>query len=143
MIEPKTHHYFFDHPSKNAVLEVVSFKDYEGKEKWTYYTYLTARNSNFKFDTPIKIVEAACSNADWHYGITYCHRIIEESHDTPIENWQKGIWYFKVGCDFSHYWDEGQCYTLDDVVNEGLKTIDELVESRVIVAKAEPQKEAL
>lgn len=58
-------------------------------------------------------------NLDWHGGITWY------SKEHGFDGSEKII---KVGCDYSHYWDEGKYYDLDIVKRDVKRTIEEFLE---------------
>ncbi len=100
---------------------------------WQYYIYLNADNSIFPPETMIKEVSDKCNDAgEFHCGVTYCERIKHQHCDDPKERWQKDFSFFKVGCDYNHYWDEGHYYDLDSVLNDAKNTIKKLKENKII-----------
>lgn len=57
-------------------------------------------------------------NITFHGGCTWY------SKETCIDNRSRVV---KIGCDYQHYWDEGQRYTLESVYSEVKETIDSLI----------------
>lgn len=58
-------------------------------------------------------------NCNWHGGVTWYSK--EAGFDGEVR-------VVKIGCDFGHYWDEGQNYTSEMVEDEAKNTIDKLRE---------------
>ena len=58
-------------------------------------------------------------NLDWHGGITWY------SKESGFDGDPKTI---KVGCDYSHLWDEGHEYILEDIIPEVERTIEKFRE---------------
>lgn len=110
---------------------------FEEKENWTYYLYIHLDRIPEKFKPNsfwLKRRESkekddfyshhACydyyghriiSNIDFHCGITYY------SKESGFDGESKII---KIGCDFSHLYDEGKKYSLEYIVEEAKKSID-------------------
>jgi len=53
---------------------------------------------------------------DWHGGITWYGKQTGSGGNRTVE----------IGCDFSHYWDEGRSYTFEAVIREAKNTADKL-----------------
>lgn len=64
--------------------------------------------------------EPLMANIYWHGGITWY------SKQSGLDGTPRSV---KIGCDFQHLWDEYQIYSLEDVVREAHRTIDELHEA--------------
>lgn len=111
----------------------------EGKGSWTYYIFILERQlENFNdfwlqcevktfSDTPnssywesFNYYESPLSKVSWHYGVTYWSQGNEK-----IPNQR----YIKVGCDYSHLWDQETGYneTIGTVLSDALTTIEEIV----------------
>ena len=60
------------------------------------------------------------ADLDWHGGITF--------YDIEYPNGTKVMRCVKAGCDYIHYWDEGQHYNERCVANDARRTIDQLLE---------------
>lgn len=109
--------------------QIKNWKDYEGEDRWTYYLFLVIeaipdesrpksfvlrkkyselggkRRSYYNYyDHPI------IGNIDFHGGCTWYSKEAENK-------------IIKVGCDYSHLWDEDKCYTIDDIVSDVKKSI--------------------
>lgn len=108
---------------------------YRPEGTWCYYLYLKAQqlpDDRLKeFDVPLKEIELvprhrkmydydAIPDLNWHCGITYYKKHGGDGRDEPL--------VFQMGCDFAHYWDEGDEYTLEMVTAEAKATIDKLWE---------------
>ena len=97
---------------------------------WNYYIYINIEQLpeelqdrywlKGKWDMVHKYVEHDYTNSpighlDWHHGCTYYEK--QHGHDGEPR-------IVKAGCDYNHYWDNGVCYSLDDVTNDVSHTID-------------------
>lgn len=94
----------------NISLEINNFQLHPGdRVRWTYY-----------LSVPITLVEKELGEGymgiehdsplfdlEWHGGITYCERVGEK---------------VTIGCDFSHYCDEGIEYKYEDIHRKLMKT---------------------
>lgn len=119
---------------KGVAFEINNWNnEYDGKENWTYYLILYInripleykpnsywlrgeRNGSFvryKYEN-----HPVLSNIHWHGGITW----YSKEHGFDGEN--KVV---KVGCDYSHLWDEGKYYNIEIVKNDIQRTIDEFL----------------
>lgn len=97
----------------------------QNKEFWNYYLYFSSGNTTpSKFAELLTIQHAKYSIGysdswlaalDWHYGCTFG----EFQFNSMGE--KDGV---KAGCDYSHYWDEGNTYHLEDVRRDCLQTIE-------------------
>lgn len=108
----------------------------EPKEKdcWTYYLYLHLD----------RIPEENKPNSYWLKGRKDRNRVYYDyyKHDVMTEiDWHGGItWYskehgfdgsgkvIKIGCDYSHLWDEGRFYDLETVKFDCKRTIERFLE---------------
>lgn len=61
--------------------------------------------------------DARFAGVRWHGGVTYYEKL------GGIDGNPRGV---KIGCDFSHYWDDGYEYDYADVDREAKQTIDEM-----------------
>ena len=110
--------------------EVQNFTPYPGRDAWTFYLFICLD----------RIPEKSQPETYWlppqkdekgriHYDY-YAHSILNS-----IE-WHRGItWYskkhgfdgekrvVKVGCDFRHYWDEGQSFCIETVLYEAIEAV--------------------
>lgn len=114
---------------RDIPFEIVRSKGFESmgfEYNWCHYIYL--------FDTQVKqdielpeiyftaFGSRLSSCPDWvhsiefHGGCTYCE--IETTN--YIGN------FLKIGCDYMHYWDEGNRYDVKYVQSEAIKSIDSL-----------------
>jgi len=108
--------------------------DEAGRECWTYYLILVInripsehhpnsywmrgrRNGSFIMYNYYK--HHVLGNMYWHGGITWYSKESGFDGDDKI---------IKVGCDYSHYWDEGRFYNLDIVKEDVCRTIDSFLE---------------
>lgn len=107
----------------------------ESKESWTYYIYIhlgkipDARGPQSYWLEPHRFgvddnhigydyhMHPVLSEIYFHGGITWYSKATHEDF-LPNER------VIEVGCDFQHYWDEGQSYDVDYVLSEVKKTID-------------------
>jgi hypothetical protein len=108
--------------------------EYDGRENWTYYLILwidkiPEENKPKSFWLRGKkwrdhVIYDYCkhpiiSGIDFHCGCTFYDKI------SGFDGERKLI---KIGCDYSHYWDEGQYYNLDIIKNDVRHTIDRFLE---------------
>jgi len=107
---------------------------YDGKENWTYYLILCLS----------RIPEENKPNSYWLKGKKQRSFINYDYYKHPVINnieFHCGItWYskergfdgdekvIKIGCDYSHYWDEGHYYDLQTVQYDVKNTIDKFLE---------------
>lgn len=105
-----------------------------GKDCWTYYLYLYID----------RIPEENNPNSYWLKGRKDGNRVYYDyyKHDVMTDlDWHGGItWYskehgfdgsekiIKIGCDYSHSWDEGQYYNLNIVKFDCKRTIERFLE---------------
>ena len=103
-------------------VEIVNWG--ENFEHWNYYVSFEYQN------TPKKLWDILTATSTTKYGIDYY-----DSWLVDID-WHGGITYgeyiwdglqeiraVKAGCDYSHLWDEGCQYDLDDIVRDAENTI--------------------
>jgi len=102
---------------------------------WNYYVWLPERKlldfaTHWLEGRVVKIIPESlgfvaydycaipAANVDWHGGVTYYAKHGEVEGFRSIE----------LGCDYNHLWDHerGERYTLDEVVADVQRTIDEL-----------------
>lgn len=95
---------------------------------WCYYIVIPERN------VPSKFRQLWLEPKKYTWGVSY------DYSDTPISglNWHGGVTFYQkhgeveghraveFGCDYSHYWDQGQDYRLEDVYADALVTLDEI-----------------
>ena len=104
--------------------------DLNGRDCWTYYIFIHLDRIPVNNNPESFWLEGKKQRNYIYYGY-YNHEIL------PNIDWHGGItWYskesgfdganrvIKVGCDYSHSWDEGQHYDLDIVVNDVRNTIE-------------------
>lgn len=101
---------------------------------WNYYVYLSKSKIKQEYWDDIWLApetvrldtltytrypyeSSMLSDVYWHGGITSYVK------DGGIDHLEQQV---KAGCDFMHYWDEGNEYTLEYVTSEAVKTIDGL-----------------
>lgn len=77
------------------------------------------------------------TTGDFHCGVTYCQKIINKSFDDNPENksWMADQTFYKIGCDYNHYWDEAKVYDIDFVCMEAERTIDNLIDAGLLKNK--------
>lgn len=110
---------------------------FEGSESlnhhssWTFYLHLALEQFPEKqrvklkpffyytaFGTPIESSrDNPIANLEWHGGLTWISLDI-----------RKPFSYIKAGCDYQHFWDEGQFYSVDELVRDSKRCIDSLYE---------------
>lgn len=73
----------------------------------TYYTNFGTKLESY-YDNPL-------NGLAWHCGMTYC----------KVEG-KEPFTMLKVGCDYQHLWDEGQCYDEQELERDAKKCIDSL-----------------
>ena len=100
--------------------------------KWNYYVYLDERRvenlNEFFLPSEVKqfspggtkyisydYYKSPLSNVDWHGGVTFW-----EQYEDPYKR-------IKIGCDYSHYFDEDMHYDIETVLWECKHIIDELL----------------
>ncbi len=93
-------------------------------DEWNYYVYFTPKNTPAEFwekllaITPgeycIDYSASWLADLQWHCGIT----LGEFQY-----NGMQEICAVKAGCDYSHLWDEGRDYALDDLIADCRATI--------------------
>lgn len=107
-------------------VEINNFKFYEGdKLRWTYYVIIDKKfadqieeityempSGNKKFSSNRVKTASNLENVRWHVGITFLEHVVG------------GI---KIGCDYSHYQDEGRIYELEDIKRDLANTVDDLL----------------
>ena len=115
--------------------EIVSWS-FDGKPKWNYYVFLIEKQIPDVFPSlwldgkPVSFggkttyisydyENTLISNLDWHMGCTFYEKI------TGFEGQTKVI---KVGCDYSHLYDEGRHYSLSDIEKDVIDCINSLVD---------------
>lgn len=95
--------------------EIQNFPMYENRQGWTFYIYV--REGQFqkedferfwlapRYDEKDRehydYMSAPPASLEWHCGITFYQKV--SSPDAKIR-------CVKIGCDYQHYWDEGQMY---------------------------------
>jgi len=99
-------------------------------DKWNYYIYLTEKNTNAELwakllemkpaKYSIEYFDSWIADLNWHGGITYAEF---------ERNSMQEIVCVKAGCDYSHCFDEGNEYTLDDLVRDCTATIESIPRS--------------
>jgi len=121
---------------KGVAFEINNWKtppniyDIEEKDYWTYYLYLYLDRIP-KEDNP---------HSYWLSGRKVYNLIYYNFHKHDVMNdldWHGGLtWYskekgfdgsgkvIKIGCDYSHSWDEGRFYDLEDVKSDCKNTIE-------------------
>jgi hypothetical protein len=123
--------------------EVVNHSRYDsfGRRElgtWCYYLYVSERmlpedgfkefwldsgepyvSSSGEVHPNYDYYSARFSGANWHGGVTFYEKL------GGVDGASK---YVKIGCDFSHLWDEDQEYSYDDVESEAKATIEQLCE---------------
>ena len=104
---------------------------YYNKDRWCYYISwnkdrLNPEVFNILIDGVIETRFYYCTyeksplyNLYWHGGATY---------GKLIRNEEGIIHVIEIGCDYSHLWDEGCVYTLDELLHDAKKTIDNFIE---------------
>jgi hypothetical protein len=107
--------------------EINNFKFSENdRVRWTYYLSI-----------PLELIpnelgsegymgikrDSELHELEWHGGVTYCER--------------EGTLRIKIGCDFSHYHDQGRVYTLESVSKELENTLNLFVEKFIKTVKEE------
>lgn len=60
---------------------------------------------------------APFASVDWHCGVTYYEKLGGLDGNKRL---------VKIGCDYAHYWDEGQQYNLQSVEYDAIETIKQL-----------------
>ena len=107
--------------------------------KWTYYIYLrldlfqdkelaeslwlTAEKPDERFETKFyRYYNNKLINNLWFHGGCTWYSKEYDSNDNRV---------IKIGCDYSHLWDEGRHYTIDGVLEAAKATIDDLHENYV------------
>jgi hypothetical protein len=112
---------------RNIIYEINNF--YIGdKENWTYYInividylpkkhkkYLWLRKKTDKKWHNRKYFGFPYNDYDFHYGITYYSKKYDYLNNLKIA---------KIGCDYVHYWDEGNRYDIEDILRDIKNTID-------------------
>ena len=121
---------------KGVAFEIDKWKtkpndfDLEGRDCWTYYLFLHLN----------KIPKENNPKGYWLEGIKDKKRVYYKYNKHNVMNeldWHGGLtWYskehgfdksgkiIKIGCDYSHYYDEGYCYNLETVKNDVKNTIE-------------------
>lgn len=97
--------------------------------QWNYYVYFTSKNTPAEFwEKLLNIAPGKYSidyynsflvDIDWHGGITFAEF---------VRNAKQEIIAIKAGCDYSHYFDEGHEYTLEDLVQDATATVKSIIE---------------
>lgn len=67
------------------------------------------------YGTPMRPYAECLENLDWHCGMTFYE--VTKNPGYPFTS-------IKAGCDYSHYWDEGQAYIADGVMRDAEKCVD-------------------
>lgn len=105
-----------------------------GETHWTYYLHLRLngipeendpdsywlerkKNGTYRYYAYYK--HSVMSDLDWHGGITWY------SKERGFDGEERVI---KIGCDYSHLWDEGYYHDLEDVKNDCKRTIERFLE---------------
>lgn len=106
-------------------VEVMNWGFKEGEwDKWNYYVYFTAKNTPKEFWEKLLAIAPGkysidysgsfLADLEWRYGITFAEF---------QRNSMQEICAIKAGCDYSHLWDEGCEYELDDLIRDATATI--------------------
>lgn len=101
------------------------------KENWAYYIYLAEDNLpediraeflNIKTDEKYGYFQYSdlplIHNIDFHGGVTF--------FDIIYTRLNKKVW--KIGCDYQHFWDEGQHYSKEYLEHDAINSINRLEE---------------
>ncbi len=120
-------HKFFEYKQYTYM---VGYRDttFSYKTNYTYYIYTSVNPKLTIEETAILYEEAG----DFHGGVTYCRRITEEFRDQPKEAWEQDDYYYKIGCDYSHAWDQGKQYSEASVCKDAENTIDLLIKAGLL-----------
>lgn len=110
-------------------------REFDGKDSWTYYLLIHLDRIPKKYNPKSFWIKGEKQDYGWvwykyhehpiiseikfHHGITWYSK--EGGHDGAAK-------IIKIGCDYSHLWDEGHTYTLDVVKNDVIKTIESFLE---------------
>ena len=107
--------------------------EYDGKENWTYYLILHL-NRIPEENRPKSYWLKGSNQRSWINYDYYKHPVINNiefhcgctwySKERGFDGDEKVI---KIGCDYSHYWDEGHYYSLEIVQFDVKNTIDEFL----------------
>ncbi len=138
-IPKPTKRYTLDH--KGVTIEAHQFqRDYslfgEGlKDCWTYYLHISPDRvpdknlSDALWLKPKYDDYGKCSydynalwisDIHWHGGVTWYSK--ESCADDKMRR-------VKIGCDFSHYWDEEYEYNIESVIREAIITAEEFIKA--------------
>lgn len=109
--------------------------EYSFKENWNYYVYIpekrSPRFSEIWLPDIIKEVSPyvthdyytqSIGSVEMHGGITY---YAKHGH-------VEGFRVVEIGCDYQHYWDEGERYNEEYITRDAMRTIDDLYEKGII-----------
>jgi hypothetical protein len=122
---------------RQVFIEAVRRPGYEpDTARWNVYIGLSdALNPRFVRETPLREIEALLYTVEAGdcRPFTHLRRCCEQSHDNPQDRWQEDAWWYRVGDDFLHSWDEGCQYDWDDMFFEGKRMVDALYAAGVII----------
>ena len=104
--------------------------DYDNKEHWCYYLTWAKHSMNhdvFNLMTAgIKETkylscnynDSPLSKLEWHGGCTFGNLKRDENAE---------LQYIELGCDYSHIWDKGKIYDLEELIIDAKNTADEFI----------------
>ena len=104
--------------------------NYDNKEHWCYYlTWCKHKINHAVFNlmtAGIKETKYLSCNYDdsplsrlgWHVGCTFGKLTRDENAE---------LQYIELGCDYSHIWDEGKTYDLEELISDAKNTADDFI----------------
>lgn len=127
----KTKRWFGEHDGVKYEIDNWE-REYDGYDCWTYYIYLFIGRIPKDYKSFWLRGRRSGSMIVYNY---YKHPIINEldfhggctwySKESGFDGDRKTI---KIGCDYSHLWDENRYYTLESVPDDVLRTIEKFRE---------------
>ena len=116
---------------KCIVIEVKRHvTDYDNKEHWCYYlgwakysmnqdvfNLITAGIKETKYFS-CNYYDSPLSELNWHCGCTHGKLFRDENAE---------LQYIELGCDYSHIWDEGITYDLEELIGDAKNTADDFI----------------